>query len=97
MGEEAIEKFVARYGPVAIGLFADQLRQYQSGIFDSDSCVAAEPNHGVLAVGYGTDPQFGDYWLVVSVDSLIGMRVLVVRAEPQVSVNPSSKPNTNTH
>jgi len=45
-------------GPVSIAMEADQLQFqfYQSGVFDDSSCGASGAvDHGVLAVGYGTD------------------------------------------
>ena len=45
-------------GPVSIAMEADQLQFqfYKSGVFDDSSCGASGTvDHGVLAVGYGTD------------------------------------------
>ena len=37
---------------------------YSSGVLDSTDC-GTNPNHDVLAVGYGNDSTTGlDYWLV---------------------------------
>lgn len=49
-------------GPISIGLNADMLQSYSSGIFDDDSC-SISLDHGVLVVGYGTEDGT-DYWIV---------------------------------
>lgn len=50
--------------PVSIGIEADQraFQSYHSGVL-SGKC-GSKVDHGVLAIGYGTDPKGGDYWLV---------------------------------
>eukprot|EP00929_Paragymnodinium_shiwhaense_P060629 TRINITY_DN3026_c0_g1_i5.p1 TRINITY_DN3026_c0_g1~~TRINITY_DN3026_c0_g1_i5.p1 ORF type:complete len:368 (-),score=94.13 TRINITY_DN3026_c0_g1_i5:205-1251(-) len=50
--------------PVSIAIEADQMvfQSYHSGVL-SGMC-GAQLDHGVLVVGYGTDPQGGDYWKV---------------------------------
>merc|ERR1712048_974852 len=54
--------------PVAVGIEADSalFQHYRSGVF-SGSC-GMRPlgliDHGVLAVGFGTDPDGGDYWKI---------------------------------
>ncbi|WKX92500.1 hypothetical protein Q1695_010492 [Nippostrongylus brasiliensis] len=34
------------------------------GVYFDEECSSEELDHGVLLVGYGTDPEAGDYWLV---------------------------------
>lgn len=34
------------------------------GVYYDEECSSEELDHGVLLVGYGTDPEAGDYWLV---------------------------------
>jgi len=50
--------------PVSVAIEADQsgFQLYKSGVF-SGVC-GKSLDHGVLAVGYGTDPTQGDYWKV---------------------------------
>ena len=35
-----------------------------AGVYYEKECSSTQLNHGVLLVGYGTDPEDGDYWLV---------------------------------
>lgn len=63
--ETALKAAIVKYGPVAVGIEADQLpfQFYHEGVFDA-SC-GNMLDHGVLAVGYGTDAASGkDYWIV---------------------------------
>merc|ERR1712217_681518 len=52
-------------GPVSIAIEADQssFQFYSSGVLDGSGC-GANLDHGVLLVGMGTDPTYGDYWKV---------------------------------
>ncbi|XP_072316115.1 cathepsin K-like [Eucyclogobius newberryi] len=60
--EEALQEAVANIGPISVGINANPLLYYSSGIFSDPSCDAAI-DHGVVAVGYGTDGDT-DFWLV---------------------------------
>lgn len=42
---------------------ADSLMNYKSGVYNNPKCPKQQ-DHAVLLVGYGTDPKYGDYWLV---------------------------------
>merc|ERR1712126_29945 len=62
--EAALKEAVATAGPVAVAINANfAFQAYESGVFTSDSCSPSWLNHGVLAVGYGTEDGM-DYWLV---------------------------------
>merc|ERR1719392_459527 len=54
----------AAQNPVSIAIEADKsvFQLYKSGVL-SGMC-GAKLDHGVLLVGYGTDPAGGDYWKV---------------------------------
>jgi len=48
--------------PVSIGIAANAIMSYQSGIFNSPRC-GTQLNHGVVTVGYGKDGT-QEYWIV---------------------------------
>lgn len=53
----------ARLQPVAVGICASPAMQFYSGGVIDTCCN--DLNHGVLVVGYGSDPATNsDYWLV---------------------------------
>lgn len=69
MGDEGkLTKAVAQKGPISVAIDASQesFRLYDGGVYDEPACGNQEDNldHGVLVVGYGTDPVHGDYYLV---------------------------------
>ena len=51
--------------PNSVAIEADQavFQQYTGGVITSSAC-GTTIDHAVLAVGYGTDPTAGPYWLV---------------------------------
>ena len=58
---------MARLGPVSIAIDAsqDSFQFYNDGVYYDPYCSSSQLDHGVLAVGYGTDPNTNhDYWLV---------------------------------
>lgn len=70
--EEALKEAIATVGPVsvAIDVTEEKFMLYKDGIFVDDTCSNEENelNHGVLAVGYGTntttDGKEMGYWVV---------------------------------
>jgi len=50
--------------PVSVSLEADKdvFHHYSGGVVEG--ACGEMPDHGVLVVGYGTDPKLGDYWKV---------------------------------
>jgi cathepsin L len=65
--ESALQSAVANIGPISVAIDASSLsfQFYSTGVYDDNECGNKQENldHGVTAVGYGT--QDGkDYWLV---------------------------------
>ena len=61
---DSLMQAVATTGPVSITVDASKWSTYEGGVFDGCNQETPELDHGVLLVGYGTDPAAGDYWLV---------------------------------
>eukprot|EP00615_Pteridomonas_danica_P010929 CAMPEP_0114340340 /NCGR_PEP_ID=MMETSP0101-20121206/8313_1 /TAXON_ID=38822 ORGANISM="Pteridomonas danica, Strain PT" /NCGR_SAMPLE_ID=MMETSP0101 /ASSEMBLY_ACC=CAM_ASM_000211 /LENGTH=370 /DNA_ID=CAMNT_0001473573 /DNA_START=100 /DNA_END=1212 /DNA_ORIENTATION=- len=55
---------VATVGPIGLTVDASQWSGYSGGVFDGCNQENPDLDHGVLLVGYGTDSDLGDYWLV---------------------------------
>ncbi|XP_044755985.1 procathepsin L-like [Coccinella septempunctata] len=66
--EKALEYAVATIGPVTVAIDASQrgFQFYKDGIYLDPNCKnkQEEMNHGVLVIGYGTEPDGKKYWLV---------------------------------
>jgi C1A family cysteine protease len=58
---------IANGGPVSVAIEANQpsFQLHHHGVYSDPMCFSeGQVDHAVLIVGYGTDPQGGDYWLV---------------------------------
>jgi len=51
-------------GPLAISVDASTWSAYEEGVFDGCNQTNPDLDHAVQLVGFGTDSQYGDYWLV---------------------------------
>lgn len=60
-----LKNAVALVGPISIGINANEIMNYQTGIFvGSDSCDPTALDHGVLVVGYGETTDGRKFWVV---------------------------------
>ncbi|XP_026479338.1 cathepsin L1-like [Ctenocephalides felis] len=64
--ERKLMEAIATVGPVSIAIDASHqsFQFYSEGVYFDPECDSEQLDHGVLAVGYGTDEDGNDYWLV---------------------------------
>ncbi|XP_033150981.1 cathepsin L1-like [Drosophila busckii] len=62
--EGSLKTAVAEKGPISVAIdVTDNFKNYKSGVLNDRMC-STSVNHGVVVVGYGSDANGGDYWLV---------------------------------
>lgn len=64
--EKKLAEAIATLGPVAVAIDASHqsFQLYAGGVYFDPQCDSQQLDHGVLVVGYGTEPTGEDYWLV---------------------------------
>jgi cathepsin L len=65
--EDKLKEALATVGPVAVAIDAshESFQFYSQGVYYEPQCDSTQLDHGVLAVGYGTDEASNqDYWLI---------------------------------
>lgn len=64
--EEKLKEAIATVGPVAAAVDASNpsFQFYSAGVYYELECESTHLDHAVLVVGYGTDENGDDYWLL---------------------------------
>lgn len=63
--DAALKAAVYNIGPIAVGVDADGFGGYKSGVYKNPKCnKPSNINHAMLVVGYDTDANGQDYWIV---------------------------------
>jgi len=61
---EPVLLHIAKVGPLTIAVDASTWSSYESGVYNGCNQTNPEIDHAVQLIGYGTDKQLGEYWLI---------------------------------
>ena len=81
--------FWRKYGILGVGINANGLQLYISGILDltKNKCPSDEINHFALLVGYGIDSSSGmDYWIVKNHGGNPGEKLDILELEEDMAL-----------
>lgn len=63
--DKFLMELVYNFGPVPVGVYSSHFTfiNYKDGVYNDERCNGLV-DHAMLLVGFGTDPVWGDYWLL---------------------------------
>jgi cathepsin L len=63
--ELSLQDALANKGPISVAFYVtDNFKSYSSGIFSDSACPLGEINHAVTLVGYDTDSNGKQYYIL---------------------------------
>ena len=63
--ELSLQEALANKGPISVAFYVtNNFKSYSSGIFTDSTCPSGEINHAVTLVGYDTDSNGNQYYIL---------------------------------